>query len=456
MRPADSFVTTQVTLRTWNDPYIDAVEKWWAALLPVVKPRLYSAGGGVAMIQLENEFGDYADCSQNENDAKYMSHLYDVAAAALGTDVVYTTVSPARNLMKGSPWHNDSRVLATVDGSLADSYDADFAAQKAFNAPGNSPKMWTELWTGWFTHWLDEQAANKTAKEYGDGVGAMAATPNASFSLYMAHGGTSFGYFSGANILDGAYVADITSYDYNAPIGEAGDHTTGADGGDTFAAIRDAIAAVYGAPPAEPPAVAKTAYGSIHLEEKAALFDQVDALATCSVRADAAAWPTQEALGQAHGFTLFTVQRENLPEALHFAPETLHDRVQAFVDGAAVGVAFRVAIRVLCLARNFSTLAGAAVGGSRAGRVPRDLFAELLPAAATRRAPRPAAREHGPRELWQRRALRPEGPPGRAAGRGGGRRPVPPARRRPRAARVRRRRRRRRRGAALSPRVFGD
>ena len=36
--------------------------------------------------------------------------------------------------------------------------------------------------------------------------------------LYMAHGGTNFGFWAGANGL----LFDITSYDYNAPIAEDG------------------------------------------------------------------------------------------------------------------------------------------------------------------------------------------------------------------------------------------
>ena len=194
------------------------------------------------MVQLENEFGDYGDCSTRRMIADYMRHLYSEATRAPGdVSVIYTTVSPARNLHRASPWRHDPRVLATIDGPLSSSYEADFALQKKFNAQGNSPKMWTELWTGWYTHWGDKQAANRTAKDYGDGVTAMASDSNASFSLYMAHGGTSFGFWAGANILEGRYVADVTSYDYSAPISEDGTHQVGADGADGFAAVRNAL-----------------------------------------------------------------------------------------------------------------------------------------------------------------------------------------------------------------------
>ena len=102
--------------------------------------------------------------------------------------------------------------------------------------------MWSELWVGWFTVWADAKAANKSASEFRSGVSAMA-SEGASFSLYMAHGGTNFGFWSGANgdqTSEGkeSFKPDITSYDYSSPISEAGDHNVGSDGGDLFKAVR--------------------------------------------------------------------------------------------------------------------------------------------------------------------------------------------------------------------------
>ena len=45
----------------------------------------------------------------------------------------------------------------------------------------------------------------------------------ASVNIYMAHGGTSFGFDNGANIPP--FQVEPTSYDYDAPISEAGDLT---------------------------------------------------------------------------------------------------------------------------------------------------------------------------------------------------------------------------------------
>lgn len=53
----------------------------------------------------------------------------------------------------------------------------------------------------------------------------------ASFSLYMAHGGTNFGFWSGANgdqSSEGSssFSPDITSYDYSSPISEGKEAST--------------------------------------------------------------------------------------------------------------------------------------------------------------------------------------------------------------------------------------
>jgi beta-galactosidase len=79
--------------------------------------------------------------------------------------------------------------------------------------------MVTEYWPGWFDAWghphetrpLDVQIADLNyILEHG------------SINLYMFHGGTSFGFMSGANLNDGNYLPQVTSYDYGAPLDEAG------------------------------------------------------------------------------------------------------------------------------------------------------------------------------------------------------------------------------------------
>jgi hypothetical protein len=77
--------------------------------------------------------------------------------------------------------------------------------------------------------------ANTSAPQLAATLAAILSHPagaGGSVNFYMGHGGTSFGGWTGANSMapvPGArpvYFPHITSYDYDAPIGEAG--TTGA------------------------------------------------------------------------------------------------------------------------------------------------------------------------------------------------------------------------------------
>jgi hypothetical protein len=263
-------------------------------------------------------------------------------------------------------WQGDRRVLACVDGGLSGSYASSFSSQKRFNAPGLSPKMWSELWVGWFTVWGDGAPANKSSTQFHSGVAEMV-KEDASFSLYMAHGGTNFGFWSGANgdqTSEGksSFSPDITSYDYSSPISEAGDHNVGSDGKDLFAAVSSAIAAKFGPGPAEPAPTKRRQFGAIALTESALLLENVDALAGRApfVVADGGKLPSMEALQQWHGLVLYSNSDiANSGDSgsggasssgggtafgetdLAFSSLTLHDRVQVFVDGVEAGSAYR-------------------------------------------------------------------------------------------------------------------
>ena len=78
-----------VTLRTYEPGYISLVERYWAQLLPkVLKSRLYSSGGAVIMVQVENEFGSFGNVATNPNDLKYMNHLVGLVHEHLGQGTV--------------------------------------------------------------------------------------------------------------------------------------------------------------------------------------------------------------------------------------------------------------------------------------------------------------------------------------------------------------------------------
>jgi beta-galactosidase len=92
----------------------------------------------------------------------------------------------------------------------------------------------------------------------------------------MFHGGTNFGFMNGANfgtIVKDRYEPTVTSYDYCAPLTEAGDRT------EVYYKLRELIAEKTGVKrPLTASDSKKAAYGRLALTESASLFDDLGAL----------------------------------------------------------------------------------------------------------------------------------------------------------------------------------
>lgn len=105
--------------------------------------------------------------------------------------------------------------------------------------------MCTEFWCGWFDHW-GEKHHTRDSEEMLREL-SLLLEQDASFSLYMFHGGTNFGFTAGAN-QHIRYNPTVTSYDYDAPLNEYGDYTP------KYFAIRELLCRHQGIPlPPLPP-----------------------------------------------------------------------------------------------------------------------------------------------------------------------------------------------------------
>jgi len=89
------------------------------------------------------------------------------------------------------------------------------------------PPVNSEFYPGWLAHW-QEPHPKVNSSDVVKQMNSMLSM-NASFSFYMFHGGTNFGFTSGANTDETGgnvgYLPQLTSYDYDAPLTEAGDLT---------------------------------------------------------------------------------------------------------------------------------------------------------------------------------------------------------------------------------------
>lgn len=123
----------------------------------------------------------------------------------------------------------DPEVAITLNFGAGSDVDKQF---KGFQEKHpTAPLMCSEYWTGWFDHWGRPHETRSINSFIGSLKDMM--DRKISFSLYMAHGGTTFGQWGGAN--SPPYSAMVASYDYNAPIGEQGNTT------EKFFAVRNLL-----------------------------------------------------------------------------------------------------------------------------------------------------------------------------------------------------------------------
>jgi beta-galactosidase len=222
--PAWLLRTPGLRVRSMDPRFLDATARYFKRVAQEVAPLLSSRGGPILMTQVENEYGSYGD------DHDYMATIQKQVRDAGFDTPLFTSDGPDPTLLDRGTLPGVTAVV-NFNGSVADVKEA-FAQLAAFRQ--NVPRMAGEYWAGWFDHW-GERRHQTSPKLAADAVDWMLGQ-GISFNLYMAHGGTSFGWQPGANSHGTTYQPDTTSYDYDAAIDEAGRPTP------KFFAIRDAIA----------------------------------------------------------------------------------------------------------------------------------------------------------------------------------------------------------------------
>ncbi len=194
-QPGDAF------LRTRSPAFVDPARRWLAEVGRIFGPLQVTQGGPVLMVQVENEYGFFGE------DLDYMRTMRQALLDAT-FDVPLFQCNPTNAVAK-----THIPTLFSVANFGSDPQGG-FAALKAVQ---KGPLMCGEYYSGWFDTWGAPHRRGEATKAVAD-IEAMLAM-NGSFSLYMAHGGTTFGLWGGC---DRPFRPDTTSYDYDAPIGEAG------------------------------------------------------------------------------------------------------------------------------------------------------------------------------------------------------------------------------------------
>ena len=163
-------------------------------------------GGPIIMVQVENEYGSYG------TDKAYVSEIRDIVRASGFDKVTLFQCDWSSNFENNGL----DDLVWTMNFGTGANIDEQF--RRLGELRPNAPKMCSEFWSGWFDKW-GASHETRTADDMVAGIDEMLGK-GISFSLYMTHGGTSFGHWAGAN--SPGFAPDVTSYDYDAPISEWG------------------------------------------------------------------------------------------------------------------------------------------------------------------------------------------------------------------------------------------
>ena len=195
-----------IKLRTLDEKFIVPAVRFENKVAEVLAPYRLENGGNIIMVQVENEYGSYA------KDKPYVSAMRDALRKA-GWD---------KTQLFQCDWSSNFEDNALDDllwtmnfGTNAKVLDQ-FKRLKQLRP--DAPMMCSEYWSGWFDGWGTAHQT-RPSDAMVKGIGTMLDN-GISFSLYMTHGGTSFGWWAGAN--NKGFAPDCTSYDYDAPIDEQG------------------------------------------------------------------------------------------------------------------------------------------------------------------------------------------------------------------------------------------
>jgi len=199
-----------LVVRSKESQYLEEYRKYINEVGKQLAPLQVNHGGNVLMVQVENEYGSYAA------DKEYLDINRKMFMDA-GFDGLLYTCDPESDIKGGylpgllpaiNGQDNPQRVKAMID--------------KYHN--GKGPYFIAEWYPAWFDWWGAPHHIVPAEKYTGKLDSVLAA--GISINMYMFHGGTTRAFMNGANYKDiSPYEPQISSYDYDAPLNEAGNPT---------------------------------------------------------------------------------------------------------------------------------------------------------------------------------------------------------------------------------------
>ncbi|HCL02424.1 MAG TPA: beta-galactosidase [Lachnoclostridium phytofermentans] len=239
-------------LRACYEPFLKHVRDYYQVLFQILAPLQLPYGGPIILMQVENEYGYYGE------DHNYMETMKQIM---LNNGVVVPFVTSDGPNDESLSCGSTKGALPT--GNFGSGTEERFQILKKYTDGG--PLMCTEFWVGWFDHWGN--GGHMTGNLEQSTVDLDKMLELGSVNIYMFVGGTNFGFMNGSNYYD-ELTPDVTSYDYDAVLTEAGDFTM------KYYKYRDVIAKYTTILKVNfSTKIVKKSYGTLEIKEKVGLFE---------------------------------------------------------------------------------------------------------------------------------------------------------------------------------------
>ena len=307
-------------IRRDNEHFLKYTKLYIERLFKEVGHLQCTNGGPIIMVQCENEFGSYVSQRKDiplEEHRAYNAKIKQQLADA-GFNVPLFT-SDGSWLFEGG---STPGALPTANGE-----NNIENLKKVVNEyhNGKGPYMVAEFYPGWLSHWAEpfpQISASRIAKQTEEYI-----KNNVSFNFYMVHGGTNFAFTAGANYDKRRDIQpDLTSYDYDAPISEAGWVTAKYD------SIRNVMKKYVKNIPDAPAAIPVIEIPSIKLDKVADVLGYTSRIRPISNEEPL----TFEQMYQGYGYVLYS-RHFNQPISGTLAIPGLRDYAVIYIDGEKVG-----------------------------------------------------------------------------------------------------------------------
>ncbi|HEM3663711.1 TPA: beta-galactosidase [Streptococcus suis] len=317
----------ELRVRSSDSVYLQHLDEYYASLIPKLAKLQLAQGGNVLMFQVENEYGSYGEEKEYLRSVAGLMRKHGLTAPLFTSDGSWRATLRAGTLIEDDVF---------VTGNFGSKARENFANMTAFfnEHQKNWPLMCMEFWDGWFNRWGDE-IIRREPEEMVDSV--MECIELGSLNLYMFHGGTNFGFMNGCSARGQIDLPQVTSYDYDAILDEAGNPTK------KFYLLQQRLKEVYPELEyAEPLVKEAKAFSDVSIHDKVSLFATLENVSDCVK----GFYPkNMEELDQSTGYILYRTELErDKTEAERFRVVDARDRIQIYADGKFVATQYQTEI----------------------------------------------------------------------------------------------------------------